>query len=71
MKKQPNCDHQWDDEPQCQPAFINHYECNDCGTVWLDTWSCGCDDECPRCRTDISPISSGEIAPCACAHLGT
>ncbi len=70
MKKRPDCNYQWDDEPRCQPAFTNHYECDHCGTIWQAVWSCGCDDECPKCGRDISLSSSDEIAPCACAHLG-
>ena len=43
MTKQPGCQHQWEIEPDCQPAFHNTYECDECGTSWEDTWSCGCD----------------------------
>jgi hypothetical protein len=70
MKKKQDCIHQLDEEPCCQPALLNQYECDDCGAVWLDTWSCGRDDECPNCRTDISPSYSEEVATCACAYLG-
>ena len=70
MQKKPDCMHQWDDEPLCQPAFINHYECDGCGATWTDIWSCGCDDECPGCHADISPDHSDEIAACACDYLG-
>jgi len=39
--------------------FVNHYEC-DCGTSWIDRWSCACDDECPNCGRSISPSESHE-----------
>jgi len=70
MKKKLDCIHQLDEVPCCQPAFLNQYECDGCGAVWLDTWSCGCDDECPNCRTDIRPSYSEEVATCACDYLG-
>ncbi len=70
MRKRLGCTHQWNDEPCCQPAFINHYECESCGEAWQDEWSCGCDDECPSCHADIGPSASEEIAPCACTYLG-
>lgn len=70
LLKRPRCSHQWDDEPRCQPAFVNHYECNGCGAVWDDAWSATCDDECPRCGVDASPSRSEEVAPCACDYLG-
>jgi hypothetical protein len=69
-RKRPGCPHQWEDEPRCQPAFINHYECDGCGAAWNDTWSCACDDECARCHSDISPSYYKKVAPCACDYLG-
>jgi hypothetical protein len=68
-KKSPGCEHQWPDEPACQPAFQNVYQCDDCGVTWDDVYSCGCDDECPECGRDYSPVGSTEIAPCACDDL--
>jgi hypothetical protein len=67
--KREKCEHQWPKEPNCQPAFLNKYHCDHCDVSWEDTWSCGVDDECPRCGKDISPESSEEVADCACAHL--
>lgn len=67
--KKSDCRHQFENEPECQPAFKNIYECDNCGTTWEDIWSCGCDDECPSCGLDISPTDSEEIAPCACKEL--
>ena len=33
---------------------LNRYQCP-CGAEWSDEWCCGCDDECPICRRDVSP----------------
>lgn len=55
----------WRTEPVSndeQAWFHNQYECPRCGTEWEDQWSCGCDDECPDCGLDCSPVSSEEIA---------
>ena len=36
--------------------FQNFYECDRCGGVWADEWSCMCDDECPHCGArDMTP----------------
>jgi hypothetical protein len=69
-RKRPGCPHQWEDEPRCQPVFVNHYECPGCGAVWDDAWSAASDDECARCNLDISPSHSEKVAPCACDYLG-
>lgn len=37
----------------------NEYE--HCGQSWSDTWSCGCDDECPVCDEDVSPVRSTPV----------
>ena len=29
--------------------FLNFYRCARCKRVWLDQWSCTCDDDCPHC----------------------
>ncbi len=63
------CEHRESGEAQCPPAFRNSYQCDDCGTSWTDVWSCGCDDECPKCGRDISPEESTEIGECACEVL--
>src|SRR5690606_25198796 len=42
--------------------FRNHYHCTDCGTHWADEWSCGCDDDCPRCGSrHCSPVESEDL----------
>jgi hypothetical protein len=34
------------------------YEHVGCGTAWTDKHSCACDDECPKCGTSVSPLTS-------------
>jgi len=47
------------EEPIC---FRNHYRCPECGTEWMDDWSCCCNDECPECGVkDIMPIHSEDV----------
>jgi rubrerythrin len=41
--------------------YLNKYECTDCGIEWEDQWSCGCDDECPSCGRDLSPVESIDV----------
>lgn len=67
--KKPDCEHQHSNEPCCAPAVLNSYHCDDCDVSWTDEHSCGCDDECPECGSDCSPVDSEEIAPCACDYL--
>jgi hypothetical protein len=42
--------------------YINYYRCPYDGTEWVDTWSCCCNDMCPKCETkDIEPYKSKEV----------
>lgn len=44
--------------------YINQYECPQCGYEWEDTWSCACDDDCPKCGArHISPVHSTQFEP--------
>lgn len=43
------------------------YEC-DCGAQWHDRHSCGCDDACPDCGSDVAPWAMTWIGPTA-PHL--
>jgi hypothetical protein len=48
-------------------AVLNFYKHDECGTRWADLWSCGCNDECPKCGREIEsyeslPISDIEVA---------
>ena len=41
--------------------FVNRYYCRECDQSWEDHWSCGCDDECPECGRDFTPIESTDL----------
>jgi hypothetical protein len=41
--------------------YLNHYRCQDDGTTWDMDSDCMCDDECPICGTEYTPISSEEL----------
>ena len=42
--------------------FCNHYECDRCGSIWDDEWSCTCDDDCPYCGArHMSPWDSEDL----------
>ncbi len=69
MLKQPDCENQFEDEPECQPMFLNKYTCTECGNNWEDRWPAICDDDCPKCGArHMEPYDWEEIAPCACKY---
>ena len=39
----------------------NSYYCEGCDVSWDDCWSCCCDDECPECGKDYTPVESVRI----------
>ena len=39
-------------------VYVNYYRCPDDGTHWADSWSCMCNDRCPRCGHEIEPYKS-------------
>ena len=42
--------------------FLNFYRCARCKRVWLDQWSCTCDDDCPHCGArHMSPFDSENL----------
>ena len=43
-----------------ETEYANHYRC-ECGEVWMDIWSCMCNDRCPKCDTEIEPYKSYNI----------
>jgi hypothetical protein len=43
--------------------YRNEYLCEECGTEWVDEWSCQCDDRCPACNLETEPQESHEIEP--------
>lgn len=36
--------------------FEKSYLCPECATQWSDEWSCTCNDRCPKCHLESSPI---------------
>lgn len=45
-----------DDEDEAR--FTNRYYCKECDLEWEMTWSCMCNDKCPRCTREIEPYES-------------
>lgn len=43
---------------QDTPWFLNLYRCERCEHIWEDEWSCMCNDRCPRCHLEMSPVVS-------------
>jgi hypothetical protein len=41
--------------------YINYYECERCGECWRDEWDCMCDDRCPSCNLEMTPIGSDDL----------
>jgi hypothetical protein len=42
--------------------FLNFYRCARCKQIWIDQWSCMCDDECTHCGArDMSPFDSENL----------
>lgn len=49
--------------------YANKYHCPDCNSSWTDNYSAACDDECPECGTDVSPVESERLTSkpeCTC-----
>jgi hypothetical protein len=42
--------------------YLNHYDCDRCGTEWANCWSCMCDDKCPSCGVSVSPSNSEDLS---------
>lgn len=36
--------------------------CPRCGTEWTDEWSCTCNDRCPACHLESSPVSFRDLS---------
>lgn len=47
------------DEYQFQIVYRNFYF--HCNQFWYDTWSCMCNDRCPKCNAEIEPYYSEEL----------
>ena len=42
--------------------FLNFYRCARCKRIWIDQWSCTCDDDCPHCGArHMSPFDSENL----------
>lgn len=39
----------------------NTYQCSECDERWDDEWDCMCNDRCPACDTEMSPIASKDL----------
>ena len=39
--------------------FQNRYR--HCDQIWIDVWSCMCNDRCPICNKEIEPFYSEEL----------
>lgn len=48
-------------------VWQNEYSCQSCTSEqidWADEWSCGCDDECPKCGKSHSPNDQTWLPNC-------
>lgn len=48
-------------------VWLNSYTCQSCTSEqidWTDTWSCGCDDDCPQCGASHSPTDQQWLPAC-------
>jgi hypothetical protein len=36
--------------------------CPRCATEWIDEWTCICNDRCPTCHLESSPVSSRDLS---------
>ena len=42
--------------------FENRYRCSQCNAEWYDEWSCTCNDRCPQCDFEMTPVSSTDLS---------
>jgi len=56
-------------EREATRLYENHYRCEDCNVEWSDVWDCQCDDECPTCGTDYTPVRSVDVTEDHAASL--
>lgn len=48
-------------------VWMNEYSCQSCTSEqidWTDDWSCGCDDDCPKCGKSHSPNDQTWLPNC-------
>jgi hypothetical protein len=41
--------------------YENRYKCPQCKVEWRNNWTCKCNDRCPVCNKEITPLESKEI----------
>jgi hypothetical protein len=41
--------------------YEKNHLCPRCATEWMDEWSCACNDRCPMCHLESSPVSSRDL----------
>jgi hypothetical protein len=44
-----------------EEQYENNYTCPICKVSWVDVWSCMCNDKCPECDAEITPLYSIEL----------
>ena len=42
--------------------FLNSYCHDECDISWTGEWSCCCDDRCPVCGDEITPLESDDLS---------
>jgi hypothetical protein len=42
--------------------YEKRHKCPRCATEWMDEWSCICNDRCPSCHLESSPVSSRNLS---------
>lgn len=42
--------------------FLNSYHHDECEVSWTDEWSCCCDDRCPVCNAEMTPLESEDLS---------
>lgn len=42
--------------------YLNSYHHDECDVSWTDEWSCCCDDRCPVCNAEMTPLESEDLS---------
>ena len=42
--------------------FEKSHICSECRTEWTDEWSCTCNDRCPNCHLESSPVCVRDLS---------
>jgi len=50
------------DEGVAVSWYSNSYQCQRCQNHWESEWSCMCNDRCPFCNLEMSPIYSVDLS---------